>query len=852
MPLKIFGGSLLLPLRIDGYTFDRLDYVKSIDERISTQLKDQLPDFILSNYDTFVQFIEAYYEWMEQEGNPRYEGVSVGTYKDIDETLDRFLEYFRNIYLKDFPFDLADGINEKTLIKNITDLYRSKGSKASFDLLFRILYNTTVSVSYPRDRILRLSTSTFDDNQFLRIEPIFSVDEAITTINGLAVQRHPVTNEIKGTAKIDYVEYFQQGGIDFFRLSVVDVSGSFDDTNELEITTASETPITYRAKLFPTLSALNIVNGGSGFEINDEIIVSDSEKRLILRATVKQIGPAGEIRSFSYRDNYNVYREADELQYTLVTFAGTGAEFSPKAGNVLANKPDTYLDQTGKLSSRSFIQDNFYYQDFSYILRVDQALAKYAAIVRRLIHPSGFILLGEYLNENTISSGSTLTTSTLIRYNPTIGHYLPHTFGTTIDPRGFTYGGNHYDFYPLGYNGQDGRTAADFLDLSFASSTFGTPHLYPQNGQTHDPYIVYSNKAGSTLTFDAIETTRTLVNGAMGSTGYLGATTDSDGEFVGLFGFFPVGSNRTNTILSGYNGITHYGGYVSPKYTSLSGGYFGGQVVQVEGTDSATADYWIVNRHPAHLGVSGMGLTGERQRIRIPMLPTTLSSNVVYVQEEIVKQERPGESTAIGEVIEFIPSSYDHNSVLGGNPNDFENNATKRYNVGIDILVVDVLNGVFTSSFSSGINYFVSPADEHFVVSGGIETVIIDSRASNVPGTYDGMIFEIIDGTGAGQRATILGHDVDTLTGDIRLNFVFGEFMEIPPDATSQYVIYEEGIPNNDVYPIVGQKSQTSRLADTTFFQPSTDSSAAVFGNTYDRSWMDIPIETFIYDIDYT
>ena len=754
MPLKIFGGSLLLPLRIDGYTFDRLDYVKSIDERISTQLKDQLPDFILSNYDTFVQFIEAYYEWMEQEGNPRYEGVSVGTYKDIDETLDRFLEYFRNIYLKDFPFDLADGINEKTLIKNITDLYRTKGSKASFDLLFRILYNTTVSVSYPRDRILRLSTSTFDDNQFLRIEPIFSVDEAITTINGLAVQRHPVTNEIKGTAKIDYVEYFQQGGIDFFRLSVIDISGSFDDTNELEITTATETPTTYRAKLFPTLSTLNIVNGGSGYEINDEIIVTDLDNRLVLRATVKQIGPDGDIRSLSYRDNYNVYRETDQLQYTFVSFAGTGAEFSPKAGNILANKPDTYLDETGKLSSRSLIQDNFYYQDFSYILRVDQALQKYAAIVKRLVHPSGFILLGEYLNENTITAGSTLTTSKDIRYNPLIGHYLPHTFGTTNDPRGFTYGGTHYDFYPLGYNGQDGRTAEDFFGIEFASSIIGTPHLYPQYGQTHNPYIVYDNKSSSSLTFDDIETERTLINGAIGSTGYLGATTDSDGEFVGLFGFFPVGSNRTNTIIGGgYDGISHYGGYVSPKYTSLSGGYYGGQVVQVEGTDSPTADYWIVNRHPAHLGVTGMGLTGERQRVKIPMLPNPNSTGISYVQGEIVRQDRLGESIAIGEVIDFVPSAYNHNDILGDDPNNFPNGAAGFYNIGIDTLLVDVLNGVFVASKS---------------------------------------------------------------------------------------------------VPIIGETTQTSRLVELSFIQPSRDSSSANFGNTYNTSWMDIPVETFIYDVDYT
>ena len=191
MPLKIFGGSLLLPLRIEGYTFDQLPYTPSVDERFSTQLIDQLPDFVVSNYETFLQFVEAYYEWSEQHGNPRAEGVRLNTYNDVDETLDQFLEYFRNTYIKDFPYKLADGANEKALIKNVGYMYRSKGSKASFDLLFRILFDTTIEVDYPKDRILKLSTSTFDDRQFIRIAPIVSVDEAKSLENSRLIQRTP-------------------------------------------------------------------------------------------------------------------------------------------------------------------------------------------------------------------------------------------------------------------------------------------------------------------------------------------------------------------------------------------------------------------------------------------------------------------------------------------------------------------------------------------------------------------------------------------------------------------------------------------------------------------------------------
>lgn len=766
MPLKVFGGSLLLPLRIDRYEFDRLPYQKSIDERVSTQLSDQLPDFIVSNYETFVQFLTAYYEWMELEGNPRYEAVKLGTYNDIDETIDDFLSYFKSTYLVDMPIDLVDGINEKTLAKQATDLYRSKGTKASFDLLFRILFNTTISVSYPRDKILRLSKSTFDDRKYLRIEPVMSIDEALESQNALVVQRSSDGKNITGTALIDDIEFKQKNGLDFFSLSVQDVSGSFNDQTPVKITLTGATAASYTCRLFSTMVGVNIVNGGADFEIDDQVFAFDPNGNLLLSAIVKSIGPRGDIRSLRYIDNYGVFIGDTGITYSFVTNAGNGAEFTAKSGQVLADKPDTYADESGKISSRAFIQDNYYYQDFSYIIRVDQALQKYADAVKKLVHPSGFLLFGEYLNNSSISTATSITSEHFIRFQPIIGHYLPHTFGTTIDPRGFTFttvaGSTFTDFYPTGYNGQDGRTFGDFLGITLANARYGTPHLYMDSisdGITHDPYSIYDS-SDSQIVFDDLETEETLLNGAFGSTGYIGMTTDSSGEYAGLLGFFPVGSDRTSALDPAYgSGVTHYGGYVSPNTTTIYGGYSGGQIIQVQGTDSISADYWIVYRHPAHLGLSDLGLTGERQRIRIPLLPvisgstaeTTdpLNGGATYTIGEIVRQKY---SHAIGIVVDFIASSYDHNSMFRtGHPptTEFLPYANPMYNVGIDTLVVDVLNGKF--------------------------------------------------------------------------------------------------VPSYDRVPIIGDDSTASRLTSSDF-----DSSDINTGNTYDTSWMEIPIELMVNEITYS
>ena len=49
-----------------------------------------------------------------------------------------------------------------------------------------------------------------------------------------------------------------------------------------------------------------------------------------------------------------------------------------------------------------FIQDSYYYQAFSYVVRIDEQLQSYASVVRSMLHPSGMALFGEYSIDNQI------------------------------------------------------------------------------------------------------------------------------------------------------------------------------------------------------------------------------------------------------------------------------------------------------------------------------------------------------------------------------------------------------------------------------------------------------------------
>ena len=90
-------------------------------------------------------------------------------YADIDDTVDQFFDEFKEAFLKTIPKDLTAGVNEKTILKNIKDLYRAKGTKKGHQLFFRILLNEEVLLSYPRTDMLRVSAGDWSENNVLRV-----------------------------------------------------------------------------------------------------------------------------------------------------------------------------------------------------------------------------------------------------------------------------------------------------------------------------------------------------------------------------------------------------------------------------------------------------------------------------------------------------------------------------------------------------------------------------------------------------------------------------------------------------------------------------------------------------------
>ena len=87
-----------------------------------------------------------------------------------------------------------------------------------------------------------------------------------------------------------------------------------------------------------------------------------------------------------------VYSESSTTKYKL-TFTSALSN-----GDVVKTYPKgLFTTNDGFLSDKKYLQDSYYYQKFSYVLRTGKNVADWKNAFTRLIHPAGFIFFGEVL-----------------------------------------------------------------------------------------------------------------------------------------------------------------------------------------------------------------------------------------------------------------------------------------------------------------------------------------------------------------------------------------------------------------------------------------------------------------------
>jgi hypothetical protein len=367
----------------------------------------------------------------------------IGQVKDIDVTLDQFIVNFKNDFalnIPAFPF-----ITEREFLRNAKEFYASRGSEASYKFLLKILFGKESEIFYPETTTLRVSDGRWIQEISVQVE-LISGD--VNSIVGKTV--NVVLNET-----ILFLSVLKTKRITDTLYEVFIERPQFGEPKPGAIISFGE----FSGTIMPVISKITLVTPGSGFRVGQfydlstptgknakiRLIAIDADKGAktfqivkfgqgfsnsafnslikssVTTATITTVEPIEDSlgplvdSGFVTRSNFFLTDFA-EPAYSAIVLARFNDALEPllidtsldsdKAALIkvdiggLSKYPGFYSESRGFLSDIIKLQDNYYHQLYSYVVKIDEQLNSYKSIIKSLLHPAGMELFGE-LNKNS-------------------------------------------------------------------------------------------------------------------------------------------------------------------------------------------------------------------------------------------------------------------------------------------------------------------------------------------------------------------------------------------------------------------------------------------------------------------
>lgn len=466
----------------------------------SIAVKRQIPEHIRNTYPVFVEFVQLYYDFLQQTQAQELESI-----RDIDTTLDIFIDSFKDELAKSFPVEMTG--DKRLILKHLREFYLSRGSEASYKFLFRALFNKEAELFYPSTQILRASDGKWNQDVSIFIKA--NTDNL--DVAGIAGQYIVITNN-RGKRITTIVK------------NVIPYSSEISEVfieREFASEISSDNTIfcsnnSFSGVILPCPSKVSVYKAGKGFKagtiyalktqigrgcvikvtgVNSEGGITaiqvmrfglDYKTKFWSYLSSKDLQPIEYIHPLQLNHPYNsaepAYNErsggfidygwaskqtyfyydeqipvgtpdrASDRFFANPDYVGEIAQqfYAEDTTNpidedlaiiqidigAVAKYPGYYMKADGFVSDQSYIQDGEYYQAFSYVIKVEEELRKYADIVKALIHPAGMKMYSEYNIFNSIEISAVTPRLFNILQLPLADH-TPST--TTVDDRGYGY-----------------------------------------------------------------------------------------------------------------------------------------------------------------------------------------------------------------------------------------------------------------------------------------------------------------------------------------------------------------------------------------------------------------------------
>ena len=375
-----------------------------------------IPRQLVEDAQGLIEFLKEYYKFLNREDGPSNVIQTLMDNRNLDRVVDSFIDLIHKELGAGFVTKLsADKIN---LYKHIGEFYRAKGSIASFKTLFRALFDTEVEITLPKEQILVASDGRWVQQNSIFIE-VTSGDpfDLFANIIEIKNELRNVKVEVERIRRIDQSDFYE-----------IFITKSINTSRILENSTIDELGV--QATLVKSLSSYEIVYPGSNFEVPQFVNIVNSASGTNIK--IRQLNSSGGIADIKYisfgigyPDEFyariiptseivggidlviTTDPEADQLAYPTHAIL----KFS---NQIVSQYSGEYVSNNGFLSDDIYLQDNYYYQQYSYLIRSGIQFESYKNIVKKTVHPSGMIMFGAFEINNDFDVSRNL--DSLLRY----------------------------------------------------------------------------------------------------------------------------------------------------------------------------------------------------------------------------------------------------------------------------------------------------------------------------------------------------------------------------------------------------------------------------------------------------
>jgi hypothetical protein len=354
-------------------------------------IESKIPKFIRKEYPVATQLILDSYTFLEQSGN----SLDVLDSLITDMEINTNNSIFEQLILNDIGFNLnaIGNIDKRLVVMTLKDFYLSRGSINSFKYIYRLIFNTDVTITYPRNRWFSLSDANNTDNYYImttynimsdaRYSDLFDNSFLDIMITGLTTNASVVVNSIipvflnkqnylkiginksikkfspRETLKLEYNnKQFQETiyeitipniydpGILYQKNEIIVLNNHYITGNIIidEVTTGS-------------VDSIYITTPGTGYSIGDIIVSSIGNG---FHAYVSSIDNSGGINGIRILNNGNNYTKLPTL--TIVSTSGQNGILSPKTNSIgkiksiRINEPYFNRDSSFNISTDCYVK----------------------------------------------------------------------------------------------------------------------------------------------------------------------------------------------------------------------------------------------------------------------------------------------------------------------------------------------------------------------------------------------------------------------------------------------------------------------------------------------------------------